>query len=200
MSRIQSDNFDNNVKPESKIDSHSGFDLLKAWLEIPDQKHEYVKCWLYKANFSSRVYIRSDNKIFKHKLMRVSEVTVSGKKIDGYVSVKEVQAHPVTGKMIHVDLFLIEDDTPDSFRIMMPIKYIDSEKSPGIKLGGFLYQTSRAIEVKVKPKHLVPFLTASIAHMNTGDSIRVDAISFPEGITPIRRDISLAKLESNKGS
>lgn len=180
--------------------SKNNFDLLSIWAEIPDQKHDYVKCWLYKANFSQRVYIRADTKLFKHKIMLLSEAKISGKDVAGYVSVKEIQIHPVSGKMIHVDLFLIEHTTPDTFRIMMPIKYIDSEKSPGIKLGGYLYQTSRAIEVKVKPKHLVPFLTASIAHMAAGDSIRVNAISFPEGITPIRQDISLAKLEGSKGS
>lgn len=170
------------------------FDTLHAYESIPDEKYSYVNAMFYKKGLNVKMYIRSDLRIFKYKIMKLESP-----KVNGYVQVKEIQKHPVNERVIHVD-FMIIDETSKSVRMPMPINYYNQDKSPGIKLGGFLKIMSREIEVYLSSvKDLHPWLGANMDGFKQNQLVKLADIHFPEGIKPVRKELTVAIITAAKG-
>lgn len=95
--------------------------------------------------------------------------------------IQSVEFHPVTDRPTHVDLFVMEENTP--VIITIPIRL--SGSSPGVVEGGRLYQPLRNIQVQCLPKDIPAEIILDISKLKIGDTIDVDAIEL-EGITPLR--------------
>ena len=91
---------------------------------------------------------------------------------------KDVQYHPTTEAIEHMDFLLVEDGHP--LKVELPLKTIGV--SPGVKAGGRLVQTVRTLKVKTMPGNLVDELTVDISKLELGQSIRVRDVKIPEGI------------------
>lgn len=170
------------------------FEVLHAFNEVPDHKHSYVLCSFYKKGVNRKLYVRQDLRVYKHKIMKLDHDSLSG-----CVCVNEIQRHPVNDRIIHMDFFIIDDESGD-VRIKIPLKFENLEKSSGIKLGGFLNITSRQIEVKVKKGSLVPYIPIDVSPFAQEQSIRTKHIHFPEGIKPLRENLTVATVMPSKGS
>ena len=176
----------------TKYFNHNGceFEILDTFETIPDTKYGYVHCIFYNKNINTKLYIRSDTVLYKHKVMRWNE---------RFVSVKEIQKHPVNEKLIHVDFYIIDQDS-SNFRIRLPIKFENMDKSQGIKLGGFLNITSRDLEVKVKSlQDLQPHLSVDMTGYEQEQSVHMKNISFSSNIIPIRKNMTVATVMPSKG-
>ena len=106
----------------------------------------------------------------------VVELNVNG--ADSRAILKDVQYHPTTEAIEHIDFLLLEDGHPVKANIPLRTKGV----SPGVKGGGRLVQSVRTIKVKALPQDLVDELFVDIAGMELGDAIRVRDIEVPEGI------------------
>lgn len=95
--------------------------------------------------------------------------------------IQAVEFHPVTDRPTHVDLFVMEENTP--VIITIPIRLTGN--SPGVVEGGRLYQPLRTIQVQCLPKDIPAEIILDISKLKIGDTIDVDAIDL-EGITPLR--------------
>lgn len=91
---------------------------------------------------------------------------------------KEVQYHPVTDEIVHIDFLRLVDGTP--VKVEVPVRF--KGQSPGVKQGGKLIQSVRRVKIKTMPEHLVDELLLDISSMNLGSSIRVRDIEVGEGI------------------
>lgn len=168
------------------------FEILEAYDAIPDTKYKYVYCSFYKKGVNQKFYIRADSHLFKHKVMRCD-------KVNGFVSVKEVQRHPVHERLIHADFFILDSDASNT-RMRLPLKYMHLDKSPGIKLGGFLNITSRDLPIKLSSvKELVPYIKVDLTGYAQEQSIRLKDVVFSSGIVPIRNDLTIATVMPSKG-
>jgi large subunit ribosomal protein L25 len=124
---------------------------------------------------------------------------LDSQEINGFVAVKEIQRHPVNEKLIHVDFFIIDQDS-GKMRLPMMLNFYNDRASPGIKLGGFLKITSRAIEVYVENvSKLRPWLGVNMEGLQQKENINLTHVHFPEGITPVRKSITVATLMPSKG-
>jgi len=107
---------------------------------------------------------------------KVAEITV-----DGTVKkciVKDVQFHPVTDELVHVDF---QEMVPNKKMILeLPIRF--KGESPGVKTGGKIQQLMRRIKVKVSPENLVDELFVDISNLELGMSARVRELEINEGI------------------
>jgi Ribosomal protein TL5, C-terminal domain/Ribosomal L25p family len=178
----------------TKYFKHNGceFETLDAYKDIPDTKYGYVCCVFYNKATNHKLYIREDMSLFKHKVMRCDAV-------NGFVSVKEIQKHPVNEKLIHVDFYII-DQASNNFRIRLPIKFQNMDKSQGIKLGGFLNITSRDLEVKVgSMADLTPYLSVDMTGYEQEQSVTLGNIMFSSNISPIRKSMTVATVMPSKG-
>ena len=91
---------------------------------------------------------------------------------------KDLQMHPVTDEVMHIDFLKLVDGTP--IKVEIPIGF--KGESPGIKAGGKLTQNLRSIKVKTKPEHLVDKLYVSIEGLALGQSVRVRDVEVNENI------------------
>jgi len=102
--------------------------------------------------------------------------------VDGAVSeslVKEVQRHPVSDAILHLDLLAV---TPDKVvKTDVPV-VADIEGSPGIKAGGMLEVMLRRVTVSCPVKDLPPRLQVSLSGAGIGHTVYVRDVRLPPGV------------------
>ena len=89
--------------------------------------------------------------------------------------IKDIQFHPLTEQIIHIDFLLLDPKKPVTIEI--PIKLTGT--SPGVKTGGKLVQKLRKLRIKALPKDHLDNIEVSIEQLEVGKSVRVSEISFP---------------------
>jgi large subunit ribosomal protein L25 len=110
------------------------------------------------------------------------------------VIAKDVQLHPVTDAPLHIDFQRINKDS--KVNVSVPVRYINEEKSPGIKRGGTLNVIVHSLEIVCSPLAIPQELTVDLAGLESGKSINLDVIALPEGAKAANaaRDNVLATL------
>lgn len=88
---------------------------------------------------------------------------------------QDIQFHPVTDGILHIDFYQIFDDKEVSMEI--PVRVTGN--SVGVKNGGVLRVVTRKLRVKALPKDLPDFLNADITEMKIGSKMYVT--DFPVG-------------------
>lgn len=108
-------------------------------------------------------------------------VQVTGQEEQISAIVKEVQRHPLTRKVIHIDLQSVKAD-----QVLVTVVTIEAHGEPvGTHFGGVLEQSVREIEVRCLPADMIDLLTVDVSGMKLDDVIHVADIQFPEGLKPI---------------
>ncbi|RYU90256.1 50S ribosomal protein L25/general stress protein Ctc [Mucilaginibacter terrigena] len=101
------------------------------------------------------------------------ELNIAGAKSKAII--KDMQFHPLTEQLIHIDFLLLDEKKPITIEI--PVKLTGT--SPGVKVGGKLVQKLRKLRVKALPKDHLDNIEVSIAALEVGKSVKVSEISFP---------------------
>ena len=83
---------------------------------------------------------------------------------------------------IHIDFLRIIKGT--SIILEIPVKFINSEKSPGLKRGGVLNIVRRKVELKCPTENIPTELTVDLDGLDIGSSIKISAIKLPENVMP----------------
>ena len=109
---------------------------------------------------------------------RIFNINVDGKKQT--VLFKSIQYHPVTEKVLHIDLYGIKMDKPVNIKI--PVQLTGSPIGV-VEEGGVLNQALNEIEIQCLPADIPEVLETNISELNLGDSINVGSIVFDENIT-----------------
>ena len=106
--------------------------------------------------------------------------------------VKELNINPVTDEINHVSLFRIDESVPMVFTIPFNIIGI----SPAVKNNlGVLVNVLDSIEVRCKLKDLKPSIDIDISKLeNVGQTINVDDIKLPEGMSLINDEQAKATI------
>jgi len=86
--------------------------------------------------------------------------------------IKDIQFHPLTEQIIHVDFLLLDEKKPVTIEI--PIKLTGS--SSGVKAGGKLVQKLRKLRIKALPKDHLDAIEVSIEGLEVGKSVKVAEI------------------------
>ncbi|WP_291865600.1 50S ribosomal protein L25/general stress protein Ctc [Maribacter sp.] len=94
----------------------------------------------------------------------------NGTKVDAIM--QDIQFHPVTDKIIHVDFYQLFPDKEVTMSI--PVRLQGS--SPGVKNGGGLLFRKRKLSVKALPGNLVDFFDVDISELKIGDNIKVESL------------------------
>ena len=92
---------------------------------------------------------------------------------------RDAQRHPVTENLLHVDFLRI--DTKTRLSVAIPVKFINQEKSPGIKRGGMLNIVAHSIDVICSAAEIPEHLEIDVAGLQINDSIHASMINVPEG-------------------
>ena len=97
---------------------------------------------------------------------------------DKVALIKEVQIHPVTGDVIHLDLY--EIDMTQKIAVKIPLHFVG--KAQGVVKGGILQPVVREIEVECLPIDIPEFLDVEVSSLEIGQSLHVSDMRPPEGV------------------
>ncbi|MEI7980413.1 MAG: 50S ribosomal protein L25 [Bacteroidota bacterium] len=128
-----------------------------------------VPCVLYGGK--EQVHFVADEKILM-KIMHtpvayIIKLDVAGKVIDTIV--QDVQYHPVTDRLLHVDFLQIIPEKP--VIIGVPVKVTGT--APGVLRGGKLIKKLRKVTIKALMENLPDDVTVSIDGLEIGDTIKI---------------------------
>lgn len=111
----------------------------------------------------------------------VLNVEIDGRKQAALL--REVQSHPVTGHLLHVDFQAVAENI--EIAATVPLHFLDAENSPGVKLNhGIFSATNTELHVHCLPKDLPSFISIDVSHLDINDSIHLSDIEVPAGVRP----------------
>jgi large subunit ribosomal protein L25 len=90
--------------------------------------------------------------------------------------VREVQRHPVSAKIRHIDFFEVHDDEP--ITISVPVEPIG--RAVGTRIGGTLQLVRRRMNVRCKPGDIPASVQVDVTPMGIGQFIRASQIPAPK--------------------
>src|SRR5947207_11384709 len=93
--------------------------------------------------------------------------------------VQEVQHHPLSGKVLHVDFHEVAEN--EKVTVMVPVETIG--EAVGVKTdGGVLEHVLFKIKARALPKDLPEFITVDVSHLNIGQAVHLGEITVPAGV------------------
>ncbi len=103
----------------------------------------------------------------------IIDIAVEGE-ADMSVLVKEVQHHPVTSELVHVDFMRVQADRP--IHVDIEIQLVGD--AAGVKLGGLLDQVMHTIGVECLPADLVEKFEVNVSELAIGQSLHVSDLNL----------------------
>lgn len=133
-----------------------------------------------------------------HFYTRVHTVDIDGKALK--VLAKDIQYHPVTDNVLHIDF--MHYNAKATVTVQVSIKVIGQEDSPGLKKGGVLQLVASDIELSCRADSIPEEIVISIAGKDIGDSVHMHDITLPEGVTASvsGEDVTLASIVGTRTS
>ncbi len=123
----------------------------------------------------------------------IFEINVEDK--DQFVLVKEIQYHPVTDDIIHIDFQKVKEDE----KISLDVAVRSVGDSQGVKLGGILVQMLNSVSVKCKPSEIPEFLEIDVTEMEMNSNLFVKDITLPDDIEMLTaEDIAVVSVQEPK--
>ncbi len=89
--------------------------------------------------------------------------------------IREVQRHPVSRAVIHVDFQRIEEDKP----VQVEIPIVLTGVSAGQKIGGVLEHVTREVEARCMPRDIPGRWLIDISHMELGQTMHASDLDIP---------------------
>lgn len=112
-----------------------------------------------------------------------------------FVLLKEVQYHPVTDEVMHVDFQKVREDE----KISLEVAVRSIGESQGVKLGGILVQLLNSVTIKCKPSEIPEFLEIDVTDMEMNTNLFVKDIILPEDVEMITvEDIAVISVQEPK--
>lgn len=85
---------------------------------------------------------------------------------------QDIQFHPVTDSILHIDFYQLFDDKEVTMDIPVRLQGI----SPGVRNGGRLLFRKRKLAIKALPDNLPDFFDVDISKLKIGDNILVESL------------------------
>ena len=112
-----------------------------------------------------------------------------------FVLLKEVQYHPVTDEVMHIDFQKVREDE----KISLEVAIRSVGESQGVKLGGILVQILNAVTIKCKPSEIPEFLEIDVTEMEMNTNLFVRDITLPEDVEMMTaEDIAVMSVQEPK--
>jgi large subunit ribosomal protein L25 len=132
-----------------------------------------VPCVVYGGD--APIHFSADEIAFKDLVYTPEVHTVvialnNGNKVECIL--QDIQFHPVTDKILHIDFYQIFDDKEVTLEV--PVRLVGNSR--GVRNGGTLRIVNRKLRVKALPANLPDFIEADITEMRIGHKMYIGAI------------------------
>ncbi|MBI5541907.1 MAG: 50S ribosomal protein L25/general stress protein Ctc [Bacteroidia bacterium] len=138
------------------------------------RREQAIPCVLYGTE--KNIHFSAIESEFRH-LIYTPDVHYAKINIDGTehkAIVKDIQFHPVSDKILHIDFLNIYEDKP--ITVSIPVKLSGFAK--GVQDGGKLYQDARRLQVTGLLKHFIEVIEIDVTELKIASSIRVSDIKL----------------------
>ena len=99
---------------------------------------------------------------------------------------REVAFDPVSDEPIHIDFIRIVKGS--KLILEIPVKFINSDMSPGLKKGGVLNVVRRKVELKCPTENIPNEIIVDLNNIEINTSLKISSVKLPENVTPTITD------------
>lgn len=103
---------------------------------------------------------------------------------------KELQLHPVSHEVLHVDLLAVEADEKVAIEVEVILKGLPIGVD---KRGGTLVKTRSSVEIACLPNDIPEYLVLDVSALDVGDALHIGDANLPEKfslVTPARTTVA----------
>lgn len=133
-----------------------------------------VPCVIYGEGENVHFYAHENDFrkiIYSPNVFRV-KLDIEGKKYEAVL--QDIQFHPVTDSILHIDFYQIREDKPVTVNV--PVQF--SGIAEGIKEGGKLLCEMRWMKIRGLPDELPDLLDLDVTGLKLGDSIKTGDLDY----------------------
>ena len=106
-------------------------------------------------------------------------ISNGGKQEERVALLQDRQVDPITGALLHVDLFEVSMKKP--IRVKVPVTIV-GQVPVGVKEGGILHQPLREFHIECLPAQIPDHIEVDASPLPIGQGIRVQDVQVPEGV------------------
>jgi len=99
---------------------------------------------------------------------------------------RDIAYDPISDEPIHIDFIRITKGSVVTLEI--PVKFINSEKSPGLKKGGVLNIVRRKVELKCPTENIPKEIIVDLDNTEINTSLKISTVKLPENVVPTITD------------
>ena len=99
---------------------------------------------------------------------------------------RDIAYDPVSDKPIHIDFMRITEGSKLTLEI--PVKFTNSDKSPGLKKGGVLNIVRRKVELKCPAENIPDEIVVDLNNTEINTSLKISSVKLPENVEPTITD------------
>lgn len=157
---------------------------------------ERIPCVLYggKENFHFSVVERDLAKLLYTPNVYTVKLDIGGKAYNAVI--KDIQFHPVTDKVLHMDFYQIFEDKA----VVMEVPVKLQGFSVGVQAGGKLALIMRKLKVKALPANLPGELVLDVTSLGLGKSIKVKDLSFDNFEIANAKEVVVAQIKMTRAA
>ena len=170
-------------------------DLGKKATKVLREENK-VPCVLYggKENVHFSVIEKDLSKLVYTPLVYLVKVTIDGNSYDAVM--REIQFHPVTDRILHIDFYQISAEKPVIMEVPVKLKGF----AEGVQAGGKLVQVIRKLKVKALPANLPGEVELDVTTLGLGKSIKVKELSFDNFEIVNAKEVVIAQVKVTRAS
>ncbi|MBA1338502.1 MAG: large subunit ribosomal protein L25 [Pelagibacterales bacterium] len=99
---------------------------------------------------------------------------------------REISYDPVSDEPIHIDFIRIVKGS--KLILEIPVKFINSDQSPGLKKGGVLNIVRRKVELKCPTENIPDEIVVDLNNIEINTSLKISSVKLPDGVVPTIAD------------
>jgi len=99
---------------------------------------------------------------------------------------RDVAYDPISDEPIHIDFIRIAKGLVLTLEI--PVKFVNSDKSPGLKKGGVLNIVRRKVELKCPTENIPNEIIVDLDNVEINTSLKISSVKLPENVFPAITD------------
>jgi len=99
---------------------------------------------------------------------------------------REIAYDPISDEPIHIDFIRIVKGS--KLTLSVPVKFLNSDKSPGLKKGGVLNIVRRKVDLRCPAENIPNEIIVDLDNTEINTSLKISSVKLPDNVTPIIAD------------
>ena len=99
---------------------------------------------------------------------------------------RDVSYDPVSDEPLHIDFMRIVKGS--KLILEIPVKFVNADKSPGLKKGGVLNIVRRKVELKCPAENIPNEIVVDLDNTEINTSLKISSVKLPENVVPTITD------------